>query len=109
MNEITEKELNQDQINTLNSFDDPSVVDKEYREFVRMQSDTNRVLNLTSPSIMGDINAVRNLFSNPLDNYARIAGAVEELFNTNGVIRSIVKYLQSHVTYNHSIYPIANL
>lgn len=108
MNEITEKELNQDQINTLNSFDDPSVVDREYKEFVRMQSDTNRVLNLTSPSIMGDINAVRNLFSNPLDNYARIAGAVEELFNTNGVIRSIVKYLQSHVTYNHSIYPIAN-
>lgn len=92
-------------MSNMNSFEDPGSLDKEYQEFVRMQADNAQVLSVTNPSILNNTSAIKNLFNDPYSNNDSIASAMEELYNRNGIIKGIIKYLQSHLTFNHAIYP----
>ena len=52
-----------------------------------------------------DKRTTESLFQNPLENYARISSHMETMALNNGVIGRLFGYLQSHLTYNHTIYP----
>lgn len=55
-----------------------------------------------------DANRINRLFDNPEENYSDIASYMRELYKKNGSINSVIRYLQSHLTYNYNIYPVAN-
>lgn len=52
--------------------------------------------------------AVENMFQNPNGNYDSVASYMEALTHSNGIVGGTIRYLQSHLTYNHSIYPTLN-
>lgn len=53
------------------------------------------------------IDTINSLLQNPTMNYVQLAGYMEALRSNNGMIGRLFGYLQSHPTYNHSIYPTA--
>lgn len=59
-------------------------------------------LNRVSP------NTIRNFFQDTETSVGDIASYMEALYQQNGIVNGTIKYLQSHLTYNHSIYPTMN-
>lgn len=51
---------------------------------------------------------IDNLFLDPEGNHGDIASHMEVLYRKNGIVGGTIRYLQSHLTYNHSIYPTMN-
>ena len=54
------------------------------------------------------ITTINNLFRNPEENYSEIGTYMNSLYKENGTISGTIKYLQSHIPYNHYIYPTVN-
>lgn len=101
--------MNQDQKNSLNTrADNLDDLNKEYQEFIKMNTDTGGILSTTSTSILSNPSRIRNLFRDPESNAVDIANAMVELWKTNGIVNGTIRYFQSHLTLNHSIYPTLN-
>lgn len=99
--------LNKDQKNSLASgAENLEDLNKQYREFVKMNTDTGGVLQTSSTNILANPSRIRNLFRDPEDNASDIANAMVELWKTNGIVHGTIRYFQSHLPFNHSIYPI---
>lgn len=64
-----------------------------------------QIANLNQNNITTTIN---NLFLDPDENYDQIAPYMEALYKKNGIVGGTIRYLESHLTYNHSIYPTMN-
>lgn len=50
--------------------------------------------------------AINNLMMSPEANYAALSDYTQAIYKENGVVAGNIKYFQSHLTYNHFLYPI---
>lgn len=55
------------------------------------------------------VNTITNLMQSPENNYAQIAAYMDALRKKNGIVGRTIGYLQSHLTYNHTIYSAFNV
>lgn len=78
-------------------------------DYAKSLSDTGGFLATQGASLSRvNANTVRNFFQDPEGSAGDIASYMEALYKQNGIVNGTVKYLQSHLTYNHSIYPTMN-
>lgn len=111
MIKIAGSKLNKDQMDGLNAkVESLQELNDQYAEFIKMQTDTGGIISQSSTtSLLQDPSRIKTMFRDTNSNVSNIANAMIELWKTNGIINGTVRYLQSHLTYNHSIYPSMNV
>ena len=86
-----------------------AVLEKEALNFAETLADPKGSMRNQSVSIQSvTVGTVANLLQSPEANYARIAAYMDALRRKNGVIGRLFGYLQSHLTYNYTIYGTLN-
>lgn len=81
-------------------------LDKLQQNFAKSMADTGDFLKASTVSLANaNATTINNLFRDPEANYGQIASYMDALYKKNGIVGGTIKYLQSHLTYNHSIYP----
>lgn len=84
-------------------------IEKLQLDFANAMADTSGSITQPYASI-GNANSseIDRLFQDPEANYDTIASYMNALYVKNGIISGTIKYLQSHPTFNHSIYAVMN-
>lgn len=84
-------------------------MDKLYQDYAQTMMDTGGKLRSTSVNTgRASVQAINTLFQNPESNYSQIGNHLNALYKENGTIAGIVRYLQTHIPFNHYIFPTAN-
>lgn len=78
-------------------------------DFARAMADTGGLMSTQLANLANATpTTINNLFQDPEANFGQIASYMETMYQKNGIISGTIRYLQSHLTYNHSIYPTMN-
>lgn len=81
-------------------------LEKYQQNFAKTMADQDGLMKATVGNITSaTTSTISSYFTNPEGNSAQIASYMNALYKKNGIVSGTIKYFQSLLTFNHSIYP----